>query len=49
MSSAINSKCTPRAEIRRNVFGVRVVEKWNILSTATKSASNIGLSKTFGE
>jgi hypothetical protein len=29
-------------EIRRNVFGVRVVEKWNKLSTTTKSASNSG-------
>jgi hypothetical protein len=31
-----------RTEIRRNVFGVRVVEKWNKLSTVTKSASNCG-------
>jgi hypothetical protein len=31
-----------RTEIRRNVFGVRVVEKWNKLSTTTKSASNSG-------
>jgi hypothetical protein len=31
-----------RTEIRRNAFGIRVVEKWNKLSTTTKSASNSG-------
>jgi hypothetical protein len=31
-----------RTEIRRNAFGIRVVEKWNKSSTTTKSASNSG-------
>ncbi len=38
----LNANPDPDPAPQQNVFGVRVVEKWNKLSTITKSASNSG-------